>query len=83
MAARTYFKVAVLKILKTVAFSQAFLVAILFAKSVLPFIDVLLDHVLYFVIEPYINLVWSSLTQWIFVYYISVSIPLIIWIMNG
>ncbi len=78
MPLRVSLSVAVLKIFKTIIFSQAFLISIIFAKSLLPFIDVLLDGILKYIVEPYFRLVWTSLTQYVFVYYISVPIPLIL-----
>ncbi len=62
--------------ISTVLYSQGFLLAVIVAKSCLLFIDVILSHLVYFIVEPYLNFLWSTFLSWVSIYF---SVPIVLY----
>ena len=60
-------------------FSQTFVFGGLIVESMLPFVDQVLNHLSNSVLEPYLNLIWRKLFNWICVY---ITVPTLILIIT-
>ena len=78
MAVRVHrhWSVVFLKILLyIILFSQTCVFGVLIVESMLPFIDVVFNHLFTFVIKPYLNWIWTKLFNWICVY---ITVPTLV-----
>ena len=58
--------------------TQTCVLAVLLVESLLPFIDVVLNHIYHSVLEPYLTLIWNKLFNWIIVY---ITVPTLVLIL--
>jgi hypothetical protein len=48
--------------------SQTVVLAVVMVESLLPCLDAVFHHLFHFVLEPYFNLIWRKMFNWICVY---------------
>ena len=71
----------VVKVFKTlgqlIVLSQAGVLAVVVVESLLPYLDVVLNHLFHFALEPYFRLIWEKLFNWICLYITGTTLVLL------